>query len=45
MDPCVFRKVYDREVDMVVVVHVDDIVAHAKRRWRGSPLNLEERLQ
>ena len=29
-DPCVFRKVVDGEADMVVVVHVDDILAHAK---------------
>ena len=31
-DPCVFRKVVDGEADMVVVVHVDDILAHAKDR-------------
>ena len=29
-DPCVFRKVVDSEAEMVVVVHVDDILAHAK---------------
>ncbi|CAM9349897.1 unnamed protein product, partial [Ascophyllum nodosum] len=29
-DPCVFRKVVDNEADMVVVVHVDGILAHAK---------------
>ena len=29
-DPCVFRKVVDGETDMVVVVHVDGILAHAK---------------
>ena len=29
-DPCVFRKVDDGEVDMVVVVHVDHILVHAK---------------
>ena len=29
-DPCVFRKIADKEVGMVVVVHVDDILAHAK---------------
>ena len=29
-DPCVFRKVVDGEADMVVVVHVDDILVHAK---------------
>ena len=29
-DPCVFRKVVHGEVEMVVVVHVDDILAHAK---------------
>ena len=29
-DPCVFRKVLDGEADMVVVFHVDDILAHAK---------------
>ena len=28
-DPCVFRKVVDGEAEMVVVVHVDDILAHA----------------
>ena len=27
---CVFRKVVDGEAEMVVVVHVDDILAHAK---------------
>ncbi|CAM9397304.1 unnamed protein product, partial [Ascophyllum nodosum] len=30
VDPCVFRKVVDGEAEMVVVVHVDDILAHAK---------------
>ena len=29
-NPCVFRKVVDGEAEMVVVVHVDDILAHAK---------------
>ena len=29
-DPCVFRKVVDGEAEMVVVVHVDDILAEAK---------------
>ena len=29
-DPCVFRKVVDSEAEMVVVVHVDDILAHAE---------------
>ena len=29
-DPCVFRKVVNGEAEMVVVVHVDDILAHAK---------------
>ena len=29
-DPCVFRKVVDDEAEMVVVVHVDDILAHDK---------------
>ena len=29
-DPCVFRKVIDGEAETVVVVHVDDILAHAK---------------
>ena len=29
-DPCVFCKVADKEVKMVVVVQVDDILAHAK---------------
>ena len=29
-DPCVFRKVVDSEAEMVVVVHVDDILAHVK---------------
>ena len=28
--PCVFRKVVDGEAEMVVVVHVDDILAHTK---------------
>ena len=30
VDPCVFRKVVDGEAEMVVVIHVDDILAHAK---------------
>ncbi|CAM9711644.1 unnamed protein product [Ascophyllum nodosum] len=29
-DPCIFHKVDDGDVKMVVVVHVDDILAHAK---------------
>ena len=29
-DPCVFRKVVNDEAEMVVVIHVDDILAHAK---------------
>ena len=29
-DPCVFRKVVDGEAEMVVVVHVDDVLTHAK---------------
>ncbi|CAN0391894.1 unnamed protein product [Ascophyllum nodosum] len=29
-DPCVIRKVVDGEADMVVVVHVDDILVNAK---------------
>ena len=29
-NPCVFHKVVDGEAEMVVVVHVDDILAHAK---------------
>ena len=29
-DSCMFRKVVDGEAEMVVVVHVDDILAHAK---------------
>ena len=29
-DPCVFHKVVDGDAEMVVVVHVDDILAHAK---------------
>ena len=29
-DPCVFRKVNDGEVEMGAVVHVNDILAHAK---------------
>ena len=31
-DPCVFRKVVEGEAEMVVVVHVDDILAHAKNQ-------------
>ena len=40
-DPCVFRKVVDGEAEMVVVVHVDDILAHAmtKRQWIDSRLS------
>ena len=30
--PCVFCKVVDGEAEMVVVVHVDDILAHAKNQ-------------
>ena len=30
VDPCMFRKIADKETEMVVVVHVDDILAHAK---------------
>ena len=29
-DPCVFRKVVDGEAEMVLVLHADDILAHAK---------------
>ena len=29
-DPCVFRKVVDGEAEMVMIVHVDDVLAHAK---------------
>ena len=29
-DPCVFRKVVNGEAEMMVVVHVDDILAHVK---------------
>ena len=29
-DPCVFRKVVDGEAQIVAVVHVDGILAHAK---------------
>ena len=29
-DPCVFRKVVDGKTEVVVVVHIDDILAHAK---------------
>ena len=31
-DPCVFRKVVDGKAEMAVVVHVDDILAHANDR-------------
>ena len=40
-DPCVFRKIADREVDMVVVVHVDDILAHAKNQATRVRLTAE----
>ena len=30
VNPCVSRKIIDGEVDMVVVVHVEDILAHVK---------------
>ncbi|CAM9635944.1 unnamed protein product [Ascophyllum nodosum] len=30
VDPCVFRKVVNVEEEMVVVVHLDDILAHVK---------------
>ena len=29
VDPCVFRKIANKEAEMVVVVHVDDILTHA----------------
>ena len=29
-DPCVFRKITDKKAETVVVVHVDDVFAHAK---------------
>ena len=29
-DPCVFRKIADKKAEIVIVVHVDDILAHAK---------------
>ena len=29
-DPCVFRRVVDGEAEMAVVVHVEDILVHAK---------------
>ena len=29
-DPCVYRKVVDGEAEMVVAVHLDDVLAHAK---------------
>ena len=29
-EPCVFRKIVDNEAEMMVVVHVDGILAHAK---------------
>ena len=29
-DPCVFRKFDDGEMEVAVVVHVDDILAHAQ---------------
>ena len=31
-DPCVFRKIADKEAEMVVVVHVDDILAYARNQ-------------
>ena len=31
-DPCMLRKVVDGEAEMVVVVHVDDILAHTKNQ-------------
>ena len=30
LDPCVFRKFDDGEVEMVVIVDADDILPHAK---------------
>ena len=44
-DSCVLCKVVDGEAEMVVVVHVDDIHAHAKtktkQRWIDSRLILD----
>ena len=49
-EPCVFRKVVDGEAEMVVVVHVDDILTHAKDQATmnrfaselGQKLNLKD---
>ena len=35
VDRCVFRKFNDGEVEMVVFVHVDDILAHAQATMEG----------
>ena len=45
VDPCVFRKVVDGEAEMVVIVHVDDILPtpKTKRRWIDSRLSLGRR--
>ena len=40
-DPCMFRKVIDGEAEMVVVVHVDDILAHAKDQATSNRFAVE----
>ena len=41
VDPCVFPMVVDGEVEMVVVVFVNDILAHAKDKATMKRLSLE----
>ena len=43
-DSRVSREFDDGEVEIVVVVHMGDILA-PNRRWRGSPQSLEESLK
>ena len=45
VDPCVFRKVVGGEAEIVVIVHVDDILPtpKTKRRWIDSRLSLGRR--
>ena len=44
-DRRVFRKFDDREVKMVVFIHVDYILPHTQATTEGSPLSLKKRLK
>ena len=44
-DQRVFRKFDEGEVETVVFVQMDDILAHAQAKMESSPLSLEERFK